>query len=426
MCPSFRRAGAGLSIAAAAKSGPPIEEPKKPTTHVEVNSEGGKFSGFVTNEPVDPDGYDGAFAEVYRQAGLDPEDYRIVNDTVRFSTWQQSARSANGDRDTVQLFAYRAQFQKITGMDLHTQSVVEDLAQHLKTTPKAPRRSPGLGLGEPCTYTVMFSDWQFGKPAVREQDLAHGATGVEQTSWRIQRAVEASQERIKNLRRIGRNIESVALLHMGDPTEHVANSYDSQTYEIELNLKQQMEVALRHMVWSADELLPLSAEDPHMLFVLCNHGQLARQGTKTNITDDSDNVQNHLAELQRDYIVGPKYPNVQWYIPDQEMITTATFSGVNIAAAHGHKIRGKEETWLLQQTANLSAHRGFRPRLWLTAHRHSQDLLDLGSVHRVQAATADGGSKWFTDSSGIYSTPGTTTLLIGNHDERGFSDLELL
>lgn len=180
------------------------------------------------------------------------------------------------------------------------------------------------------------------------------------------------------------------------------------------------------MIYSAEELLPLGTEAQHMLFTLCNHGQLTRGSGRDNVTDDDDNVQNHLARLLQDYVLGPKLPGVKWHLPGQEMTVDAEISGVPIAAAHGHKIAGKEENWLLQQTASLTAQRGITPRLWLTAHRHSQDTLDLGSIHRIQAATADGGSKWFTDRSGIYSTPGTTTLLIGNHDERGFSDVELL
>lgn len=396
-----------------------------PALTVDAHPEGGEFTGLTTTQPIAPADYENAFAKVYTLAGLDPAEYRIVDDTVRFSAWEQSARAANGDRDKIQLYSYRARFQRITGVDRRTEEVVAALAANLRSRRLTTRRTPGTGLGPACTFAPLFSDWQFGKNAVRPQDLEHGTTGVEQTAWRIERAVDASRARIKNLRRVGRNITGVAIGHMGDPTENVYDSYENQSFIVELNLVQQMEIALDRMVWAAEELLPLG-ETQDVFAVLCNHGQLSRRGTKTNVTDDSDNVQNHLMRLMRDRIVGPKLPRATWHIPGEEMITTLRLSGVDVAAAHGHKIRGDEGAWLLKQTTVLQATRGVAPRVWLTAHRHSQDTLDLGAVHRIQAATADGGSKYFTDGSAIYATPGTTTLLIGEHDERGFSDVELL
>ncbi|MCR6688102.1 hypothetical protein [Cellulomonas sp.] len=212
---------------------------------------------------------------------------------------------------------------------------------------------------------------------------------------------------------------------MGDPTENIADSYENQTHIVELNLTDQIGLAIDLAAHVCEELLPL-APDADVFAVLCNHGQLARRGSKSNVTDDADNVQNLIMGLLRDRIVGPKFPHVRWHLPGQEMITTLDLAGVPVAAAHGHKIRGAEDAWLLKQTAALQAQRGIAPRVWLTAHRHSQNVLDLGAVHRVQAATADGGSKHFTDETAVYSTPGTTNLLIGRHDERGWSDVELL
>lgn len=397
----------------------------EPRLVVDASPHGGEFTGLVTQKPVRPDEYEGAFAKIYELAGLNPQDYRIVEDTVRFSAWQQSKRLENGDRDTITLYSYRARFQRISDLEARTEEVVAALAEQLRQRRLTPRRTPGTGLGEPATYSALLADWQLGKDTIRPCDAEHGLTGVEQTQWRVERAVELSRARIKNLRRVGRNINGVALGMMGDITENIADSYENQAHSVTLNLTDQILRGLDLMVWVCEELLPLASE-ADVFAVLCNHGQLARRGTKTNITNDADNVQNLLIRLLRDRIVGPKLPHVRWHEPGENMITTLELSGVPTAAAHGHKIKGGEDAWLLKQTANLAATRGVAPRVWLTAHRHSQNVVDLGAIHRIQAATADGGSKFFTDQSAIYSTPGTTTLLIGNHDERGFSDLELL
>jgi hypothetical protein len=209
----------------------------------------------------------------------------------------------------------------------------------------------------------------------------------------------------------------------------VSDSYTNQPFIIEMNLRSQIEHALDMSTLICEELIPLSNIPAEVWATLCNHGQLSRRGTKTNVTDDADNVQNLIMSLLRDRIVGPAFPGTHWHLPEQEMITTLTLSGIPIAAAHGHKIpsgANGEFKWLAAQTANLAEKRGHRPRLWLTAHRHSHDQVDYGAFHRLQVATADGGSKHFEDGSGIYSTPGTSSVLIGTHNERGFSDFELL
>lgn len=414
-----------MTFADLAADGPPRTEMDLPRLNVEAGPDGGEFTGLVTERPLAPADYEGAFAKVYELAGLNPAEYRIIDETVRFAAWQQSKRLENGDRDVIWLYAYRARFQRISGLDRRTEEVVAALAQNLRRRRLTVRRTPGTGLGPACAFVPMFSDWQLGKPAIREQDLEHGTTGPEQTQWRVERAVDASKARIKALRRIGRNVTGVAIGHMGDPIENVADSYEQQTYEIQLNFTDQFLRALDLMVWTAEELLPLG-EEQDVFGVLCNHAQLARKGTKVNVTDDSDNAQNLLLTLLRDRIVGPKFPRTRWHLPGAQMITTLDIAGVPVAAAHGHKIRGAEEAWLLKQAATLQATRGVAPRVFLTAHRHSQDVKDLGALHRIQAATADGGSKSFTDETAIYSTPGTTSLLIGPHDERGWSDLELL
>jgi len=411
-----------VSLADLVAEGPPVVVPSGPGLTVDASTEGGEFTGLVTTAPIKPGDYEGAFAKVYALAGLEPNDYRIVDDTVRFSAWEQSSKAAG----VTTLYAYRARFARISETDRETERVVNELAARMRLKRHTVRRTPGAGLGAECTFTPLFSDWQYGKNETRAEDLAHGSTGVEQTTWRIERGIDRAKVRVKNLRRVGRNVTGIALAHMGDPTEGL-DSYQNQAFILELTIVQQMEMALRMMVLAAEELLPLADEGKRdMIFTLCNHGQLARRSSKENTTDPSDNVQNHLAMLLRDYIIGPKFKDVRWHIPGQQMITTLNLAGVDVAAAHGHKIAGSEDNWLLKQTALLGATRGAAPTLWLTAHRHSQDSRDLGSLTRIQAATADGGSPHFTDTSAIYSTPGTTSLLIGKHDERGYSDLELL
>jgi len=384
----------------------------------------------VLPNPLRPDDYGNAFDKVFEVAGLDKANYRLLDDSLKFSTWNQSSKpKGSATRDIITLFSYKATFVRISPLAKRTESLIEELAESAKNRRKGNRPTPGTGLGAPCSYTFLASDWQLGKPETRIEDLSHGNTGVEQTTWRVERALDLAVKQIKEMRKNGKNITSVSIGFMGDPTENVADSYTNQAYTIELNLIDQIERSLDLMELVTGELLELSDDPANVFAVLCNHGQMTRKGTKTNVTDDADNVQNLLMRLLKDRVIGPSFSNVNWYLPEDKMITTLGIAGVPISAAHGHKIPSGvsgEAKWLATQSANLSDKRNHRTELWLTAHRHSHESKDYGPYHRLQAATADGGSKHFEDGTGMYSTPGTSVALIGRHDERKYSNFELL
>ena len=89
----------------------PGTDPEKLT--VQGDAEEIRFTGLETTNPLDPtDTEGGAFTKVFELAGVDPADYRLVADSFKFSTWQQSKASNDGARDLVQLYSYRGTFQK--------------------------------------------------------------------------------------------------------------------------------------------------------------------------------------------------------------------------------------------------------------------------------------------------------------------------
>jgi hypothetical protein len=110
------------------------------------------------------------------------------------------------------------------------------------------------------------------------------------------------------------------------------------------------------------------------------------------------------------------------------MVTMLDLSGLKVAITHGHKIpsAAKEADWLRAQSIRLLREHGAEPRLWVTAHKHHVRVDDFGPWWRLQCPSLDGGSKYYTDMSGNWSTPGTLTFLAGRHDARGWSDLAIL
>jgi hypothetical protein len=390
------------------------DEVAPPTTDAAVDRgrcdygpEGGEFTDVTSTEPLK---LASDWDAVFRKFNLDPAEFVIIDDTVRCSTWQQSARTKDGDRDVVQLYAYKARFarKQVGAAD------VAELTRHLRSWKPEQRTAPSDG--EPVTMFVGWADWQLGKG---EGD------GTKGTTQRVLDSFEKTAERIDKLQHEGVNIERLLIANMGDHTEAVTGHYTSQTYSVDLNQRDQLNLAIELNLTGIKTLAPLVQHTTYAA-CLCNHGQWQRLAGK-QITDDADNSTGFIGDTLKTVCdLHPALAHLDWIIPRDEMITTGTFSGVDVAMGHGHKIGGNEETWLAKQSSWLQVTQDFRPRLWFTAHRHTADLQDFGPYHRIQCTTNDPGSKSFTDGTGKFSTRGTTTALIGRHDARMFSHYEVI
>ena len=256
--------------------------------------------------------------------------------------------------------------------------------------------------GGPAALVVSMADWQLGKG---EGD------GTKGTLARLARSLESIVDYADTLR----GVDHLILANMGDHTENVAGSYASQTHTVDLNMRDQITLAIETNLAWIKALAPLFDKVTYAA-ALCNHGQLSRGQGRDNVTDDADNATGLIGDtLQTICKTHSALKHIEWVVPRDEMITRVTAAGVNMPLSHGHKISGKEEDWLARQSQYLTQVHGFIPHVWHTAHKHHAALTDYGPYTRIQATTTDPGSKWLLDASGMYSRPGTTTFLIGQH-----------
>ena len=420
---ALRRARKSLDWARAKEEEPLHTPPAEGAGETVVGSgkadetpEGVTFHGVVLDENL---AKAKDWSKIFAIFGFDADEFEIVDDTVRISTWQQSKRLENGERDVVQLWAHSARFRRRGAPALTEDDFDERRKAVLQWKPDLSlRRTLGTGLGEPCTYVHAAADWQLGK--------SEGG-GYKVTEQRVLDALQASLERIVQLRRIGRNIEGAAFVNMGDPTEGCSGNYASQTFTVELTQRRQITLAMDLFEMNILNLAS-QVDQMHVIGTLCNHGEWTRVDGKA-ITSDSDNVSGFLLDsVQRVLKHRDDMRHIKWNIPQDNMITMAELSGVWNAFTHGHKTPSStlkaEEDWLSKQTVNLllDPDVGHKPRLWTTAHKHHANVVDLGPYWRIQCSALDGGSKWLKDINGKWSTHGTTSYLIGKHDIRGFSD----
>lgn len=388
------------------------EQAPAPKGHADVTSDSAHFTNIQTTKPL---ATTQDWAPIFAQFNLDPAEFVIVDDTVRMSTWQQSARSKSGDRDLIQLYSYSARFTRVQ-IPVDAVRIDEMIADIRAWKPRKNRRIPGTGLGPTVTQWFGNADMQTGK--------GEGG-GTPALKQRFFDDLEQVQDLIKLRRKFGMNIEGIAFANMGDPIESTDGHYASQTFTVDLNQRDQLTTVLE--LWKAGlrELVPM-AEKFTFLNVLCNHGEWKRRDGKS-FTGDADNASGFLGDTLRMLFDGQRgFEHIEWVLPRDQMISTATLSGVNVAAAHGHKLSGKIEDWLTRQSDWLHLNQEFRPGLWALAHKHHAHVQDFGPYHAIQHTSLDGGSKSYTDYTGKWSTSGTTTFLIGQHDPRKFSHYEVI
>ena len=378
--------------------------------YIEVTKDTAEISTGVVDKPITD------WDSILLSFGLDPAIFEICDDKVRMSKWQSSKRLENGDRDVIFLYSYKATFTRRKTPKV-TDSDVNEIRKSIR---KFKTNVVKTSLEAPSTFVVLWSDWQLGK----------SSTGVKGTTKRILDSFDKTATRIKELQKAGRNIEQIAFVNLGDPIECVSGHYNSQTFSVELTLRQQLLLALDLFTAGINTLSPLV---PKRKFIstLSNHGEWQRSGSKS-ITTDSDSADGFLSDALQRIVNG--YDLIDdWHIPHDEMTTQVNLSGVECAFTHGHKISGKEFEWFRGQTLRLLKDNGKEPYLWFHGHRHHFLVKDHGAFTTFQAPSMDtdgehssNGSKWFTDMSGQWSSsPGTLTLLVGQHDKKKWSDISL-
>ena len=351
---------------------------------------------------------------------LDPEIFEVLDDTVRMSQWQSSKRLENGERDIVTLYSYRGRFRRKAA------AVLEDAAEAaaLRIAKWKPiRKTLGRGLGVPTTQYVGWADWQIGK---------EGTLGSGGSIERVLESFDATRQRIKELRKMGRNVERLAIANMGDPMEGCNGQYAAQLFSVEMTQREQLNAVIDLWCQGLRHLAPMF-DEVKFISVLSNHGEWSRPGPGLRaVTSDSDSADGFLAEAVKRVLDGREDTgHIRWVIPHSAMTMMTDMSGVQVALNHGHKAPGsaKELEWLRGQSLRMLRTFGHEPELWLTAHRHHVDVKDYGPWWRLQHPTLDHGSKWFEDTTGMWSTPGTLTMLIGQHEQAGdrrFSDMQVV
>jgi hypothetical protein len=334
---------------------------------------------------------------------LDPKVYEVI-EPVQFRAWD----AAVGEGRVQRMYYYKAPvITKRFGLTLDVEDMLDEI-RHYKSRTIANTTGP-------MSFVWMIADLQVGKS---------DGDGTPGTMRRFLQAVEDIKERVKALRKLGREIGTLYVAGVGDCLEGVIGHYAQQLHRVDLNMTQQVRVIRRLLVRALKELCRYF-DKVVIVAVPGNHGEAIRIDGKS-ATDFSDNWDVECFVQAYEIISeNPAFSHVSLVVPTgQDLTLTLDISGTIVTFAHGHMFpRAKDGAmlWWAKQAHGLQ--QAGMSTLLLSGHLHHLKIEQQGAKTFIQAPALDGGSDWFRNMTGQDAPSGTVTLVVGDGK---WSDLAIL
>jgi predicted phosphodiesterase len=250
---------------------------------------------------------------------------------------------------------------------------------------------------------VVLADTQVGKID------GEGSEGIIKN---VLHKTDLAVARLKELRKAGREIETIYLPQLGDCIEGMNSQGGKHIWRTDLDLTSQIRVYRRLLLHMIKTFAPLADK----VIVPCvpgNHDEAVRVGNSmaTTYTDSfALDAASAVADALADH---PDYKHVSFTFPKYDTLTvTLDMAGTVVGLAHGHQCRGKAIDWW-KNMAHGQQDIG-EATLLLTGHYHHLRIEQSGRKTHIQTPALDGGSQWFSNSSGAEAPAGMLTLLVGN------------
>ncbi len=359
---------------------------------IEYDSTGGVLKSVPRPVGDEPD-----HAELLAEFELDPAKWRITG--LRRSKWQRW--------DGEWLESFRATFVPSSGsVQVDVQELLDIVG---KWKPQKPVSSPVKASVSPVAYVVVLADTQVGKID------GEGSEGIIKN---VLHKTDLAVARLKELRKAGREIETIYLPQLGDCIEGMNSQGGKHIWRTDLDLTAQIRVYRRLLLHMVKTFAPLADK----VIVPCvpgNHDEAVRVGNSmaTTYTDSfALDAASAVADALADH---PDYKHVSFVFPKYDTLTvTLDMAGTVVGLAHGHQFRGKAVDWWMKQSHGMQDIG--EATLLLSGHLHHLRVEQSGAKTFIQSPALDGGSTWFQNSSGQAAPAGMLTLTVGGG---GWSDL---
>ena len=334
--------------------------------------------------------------------GLDPANFEVV-EPVLFNVWGDTLGVLNRQwkGKVVRKSAER-------GVDLN--DLIDEIKKH--------KAGKVVTFDGDTALVIGISDLQMGKGE------GGGSEGIVR---RFLAGINEVEHRWKELIKTGRKLDRLVVLGLGDLIESCDGHYAMQTFQNDLDRREQVKVVRRLLVkaltsWSKFAPKIVVASVPG------NHGENRRNGKAYTSFSDNDDVAvfEQVAEI---LAANPEaYGHVTFMFPQDELTLTLDVHGTILGLAHGHQARrgggvsaAKIKAWWKDQAYGMQ--KVADATILVTGHYHHLSVLTEGIRTHIQAPSLDGGSQWFTETAGVKSAPGLVTFTI---NKLGWDDLRVL
>lgn len=358
-------------------------EPPEQLGSVEVGPDGGEFTGIRSDAPITD------WAHVFERFNLDPGEFEIINDTVRMSSWEQSKRLENGDRDTIRLFSYRALFRR-----RRNEGFSRILASQIR--PVKPRKAPRV---EGLPMVVCVADSQLGKDGPDAPDAETMDARFDDALARV--AAIVAEHRPSQL----------VIADNGDPIEGITTSAPNQIATNTLSLDEQLRLWQRRLTQTILTLAPYASRTD-VAAVPSNHGEIRNSAGKVGYGDYGLGV----ARAVRDAfsLIGTDL-DLEFHFPasEHDVTTYVDVDGTRVAFTHGHHAKTRERfpQWVANQAASTRSPMR-DASIVVHGHFHSRGFMESRGREIISCPHFDAGSSWFENLTGEWSRPALTVFQV--------------
>lgn len=360
--------------------------PKGWEPSIEYDATGGTLTSVPRTAGDEPD-----HAELLAEFELDPTKWQITG--LRRSKWQRW--------DGEWLESFRATFIPKFGAKFIP---IDDLLEVVnKWKIQKSDLKQNKAVSSPVSYVVVLSDTQVGK-------IDGG--GSDEIIQNVLHKTDLAVERFKELKKMGRNIESIYLPQLGDCIEGMNSQGGKHIWRTDLDLTSQIRIYRRLLLHMVKQFAPL-AEKVIVPAIPGNHDEAVRVGNSM-ATSYTDSFALDAASAVADALADrDDFSHVSFVFPKYDELTvTLDVSGTVVGFAHGHQMRGKAIDWW-KNMAHGQQDIG-QASLLLTGHYHHLKVEQTGTKTWIQAPALDGGSTWFSNLTGQAAVAGMLTLTVGN------------
>lgn len=342
------------------------------------------------------------WSAVLKVWGLDPDHFEVV-EPILFNVW--------GNPEGVPNRQWKG---KVVRKGVERGVDINELIDEIK------KHKPGKvsAFAGDTALVVGISDLQIGKGE------GGGSAGIVK---RFLAGIDEVEARWKELAKSGRKLDRLVVLGLGDLVESCDGHYAMQTFQNDLDRREQVKV-VRRLIVKALTSWAKFAPKVIVAAVPGNHGENRRGGQAYTTFGDNDDVAifEQVAEIVS---ANPEaYGHVSFVLPSNELTLTLNIHGNILGIAHGHQARrsgatasAKIKSWLKDQAYGMR--KIGDSTILVTGHYHHLSVLTEGVRTHIQAPSLDGGSQWFTETAGVHSAPGLLTFTVS---EYGWDDLKVL